>query len=71
MLVLGGLLTALGTSDKASGLVQELLFGGRPASSCSDLKLMVLDQRLHLRLLPIHLVNAAEHLWRADDRRHA
>lgn len=42
MLVLGGLLTALGTSDKASGLVQELPFAAQTSVILFDLKLMVL-----------------------------
>ena len=41
-LILGGLLTALGTSDKASGLVQELPFAAQTSVILFDVKLMVL-----------------------------
>lgn len=42
ILVLGGLLAVLGTSDKASGLVQDLPFAARTSMLIFDLKIMTL-----------------------------
>ncbi|MDI1348861.1 DUF599 domain-containing protein [Aquabacterium sp.] len=42
ILVLGGLLAVLGTSDKATGLVQDLPFAARTSMLVFDIKIMVL-----------------------------
>jgi uncharacterized membrane protein len=42
ILIIGGLLAALGASDKASGLVQEIPFAARTSALVFDLKLVLL-----------------------------
>ena len=70
ILIIGGLLAALGTSEKASELVRDLPFTTQTSTLVFDLKLVLL-RRLRLRLLPFHLVDAAIHLRRDAGRRSA
>ena len=61
ILIIGGLLAVLGTTEKASELVREIPFAARTSVLVFDLKLMLLLGDLRLRVLPLHLVDAAVH----------
>ena len=55
ILIIGGLLAVLGTTDKASELVREIPFAARTRVLVFDLKLLLLLGDLRLRVLPLHL----------------
>ena len=65
ILIIGGLLAVLGTTDKASELVREIPFAARTSVLVFDLKVRAAAGDLRLRLLPLHLEHAPVHLRRA------
>jgi hypothetical protein len=71
ILIIGGLLAVLGTADKASELARELPFAARTSALVFDPEAAAAAGDLRLRVLPLHLVDAAVHLRRAARRRGA
>ena len=62
ILIIGGLLAALGTTEKASELVRDLPFAAQTSMLVFDLKLLLLLAIFVYALLPLHLVDAPVHL---------
>ena len=71
ILIIGGLLAVLGTADKASELARELPFAARTTRPRLRPEAAAAARHLRLRVLPLHLVDAAVHLRRAARRRGA